>query len=115
MRVVDQETGEIYGETGLVKPGEYVQSVTFDKVPVQGTAITMRVMSYQPDTYYSAGEVKMNTVVAQGPADYTWLVWVGAIGGVFVLIIGGYAVYLAIDKKRKNAQKNEKKHAKHNK
>lgn len=58
------EKGETLGETGLIKPGEYVQSVTFTKLPKVGDKITMRVMSYQPDTYYSAGEIKLNTTVS---------------------------------------------------
>lgn len=58
------EKGDTLGETGLVKPGEYVQSITFTKPPKVGDKITMRVMSYQPDTYYSAGEIKLNTTVS---------------------------------------------------
>ena len=58
------EKGDTLGETGLVKPGEYVQSITFTKPPKAGDKITMRVMSYQPDSYYSAGEIKLNTTVS---------------------------------------------------
>ncbi len=64
LRVQNKQTGEILGETGLIKPGEYVQSITFFEAPAKGTAIVLRVMSYEPDTYYSKGEVTLNTVAS---------------------------------------------------
>ena len=36
LRITD-ESGNILGETGLLKPGEYVKSVKFDTVPADGT------------------------------------------------------------------------------
>lgn len=63
LRILDAE-GELLGETGLIRPGEYVQSVTLSRVPEQGSAITMRVMSYEPQTYYSAGEAKLTTKIS---------------------------------------------------
>ena len=64
LRVQDKQTGKILGETGLIKPGEYVQSVTFFEAPAKGTAIVLRVMSYEPETYYSRGEVTLNTTAS---------------------------------------------------
>ena len=64
LRVQNKQTGEILGETGLIKPGEYVQSISFFSAPKKGTAIVLRVMSYEPDTYYSRGEVTLNTVAS---------------------------------------------------
>ena len=64
LRVQDRKTGAILGETGLLKPGEYVQSITFTKAPSAGTEITLRVMSYEPETYYSKGEVTLNTATS---------------------------------------------------
>ena len=55
--------GEIIAETGLVRPGEYIQSVTFTKIPNIDDPITLRVMGYEPVTYYSVGEVSFKTVV----------------------------------------------------
>ena len=55
--------GEIIAETGLVRPGEYIQSVTFTKIPNIDDPITLRVMGYEPVTYYSVGEASFNTVV----------------------------------------------------
>ena len=64
LRVQDKQTGKILGETGLIKPGEYVQSITFFEAPAAGTSIVLRVMSYEPDTYYSKGEVTLNTTAS---------------------------------------------------
>ena len=60
------EDGEVLGETGLIRPGEYVQAVTFDAIPVSGTAISMKVMAYEPETYHSAGAVTLNTTIQSG-------------------------------------------------
>ena len=63
VRVLD-EKGNTLGETGLVRPGEYVQSVALDTVPKAGTPIVLKIMAYQPDTYYSEGAVSLSTKVA---------------------------------------------------
>lgn len=65
LRIMDAD-GVILGETGLIRPGEYVQSVTFDTVPAPGTAISMKVMAYEPETYHSAGTVTLNTTIQSG-------------------------------------------------
>ncbi len=64
LRVQDKNTGEILGETGLIKPGEYVRSVVFSKVPLAGVEISLRVMSYEPETYYSKGEITIYTIAS---------------------------------------------------
>lgn len=64
VRVLD-EKGSIFGETGLVRPGEYVQSVELNTVPKTGTPIVLKIMAYQPDTYYSEGAVSLNTTISE--------------------------------------------------
>lgn len=64
LRVLD-ENGTILGETGLIRPSEYVQSVTLNTVPEVGTKIVLKVMSYQPDTYYSEGAVTLDTTISR--------------------------------------------------
>ena len=59
------ENGNTLGETGLIKPGEYVQSVELDRVPKVGTPIVLKIMAYQPDTYYSEGAVSLNTTISE--------------------------------------------------
>ena len=62
VRVLD-EKGNILGETGLIRPGEYVQTVALATVPKSGTPITLKIMAYEPDTYYSAGAASLNTTL----------------------------------------------------
>ena len=62
MRVLD-EKGRILGETGLVRPGEYVQTITLTSVPKSGTPVILKIMGYEPDTYYSAGAASLNTIM----------------------------------------------------
>lgn len=62
LRITDED-GRILAETGLIKPGEYLQSVTFTTVPPAGTPITMKLMAYEPETYYSAGAVTLSTTI----------------------------------------------------
>lgn len=64
VRVLD-EKGNTLGETGIIKPGEYVQSVTLDTVPKTGQPIVLKIMAYQPDTYYSEGAVSLNTTISE--------------------------------------------------
>ena len=63
VRVLD-EKGNIVGETGLVRPGEYVQTVELTTIPKSGTPITLKIMAYEPETYYSAGAASLNTTFA---------------------------------------------------
>lgn len=62
LRVLDDK-GNTLGETGLVKPGEYVQAITLTATPKPGTTITLKLMTYEPETYHSAGAVTLNTTV----------------------------------------------------
>ena len=64
VRVLD-EKGNTLGETGLIKPGEYVQTVELDNVPKAGKPIVLKIMAYQPDTYFSEGAVTLNTTISE--------------------------------------------------
>lgn len=61
LRIFDA-SGKVIAETGLIKPGEYLKTVSFDTVPQNGEKISMKIMTYEPDTYYSGGAVALNTV-----------------------------------------------------
>ena len=63
---VSDANGNTLGETGLIRPGEYVQSVKFDIIPENGDAISLKLMAYEPETYYSAGSAMLNTTVMGG-------------------------------------------------
>lgn len=60
------DAGSLVGETGLVKPGEYVESVSLDTAFDNGDNVELRVVGYEPDTYYSAGNVTLRTIVSTG-------------------------------------------------
>ena len=62
LRVFD-ENNNILGETGLLKPGEYVKSINFSESVIVGQKIKLKIMSYQPETYYSEGEIVLNTII----------------------------------------------------
>lgn len=62
LRILDSD-GNILGETGIIKPGEYVQSVEFDTIPEDGETIGLKLMAYEPETYYSEGSATLNTTV----------------------------------------------------
>ena len=62
LRVMDED-GNVLGETGLIKPGEYVQAVQLSETPPQGSVVRLKLMGYEPETYYSAGAVTLNTTI----------------------------------------------------
>lgn len=62
LRVTD-EKGNVLGETGLIKPGEYVKNVSLTKTLPEGTKVKLKIMGYVPDTYKSAGSATLNTVI----------------------------------------------------
>ena len=65
LRVLD-ESGAILGETGIIRPGEYVRSVKLDHVPPLGSPVVLKVMGYEIETYYSAGAVTLTTMLTEG-------------------------------------------------
>lgn len=57
------EGDALIGETGLLKPGEYLRSVPVTGELTSGTPIKIRIMGYEPDTYLSAGAITVNTTI----------------------------------------------------
>lgn len=64
LRVLD-ESGKLLGETGLLKPGEYVRSVSLTTPLAPGTPITLKLMSYTPETYHSEGTAILRTQISE--------------------------------------------------
>lgn len=62
LRVLDSEDN-ILGETGLLKPNEYVKSVRLSDEIKAGTPIKFKIMGYEPDTYESEGAVVLKVTV----------------------------------------------------
>ncbi|MCH5347838.1 MAG: hypothetical protein J1E40_00815 [Oscillospiraceae bacterium] len=51
------------GESGLLKPGEYVEYIHIDQVPKYGEELVLRVQSFEEKTYFSRGAFNMNIKV----------------------------------------------------
>lgn len=62
LRLLDN-TGNILGETGLLRPGEYVKDIELNAPPKNGGAVTLKIMAYEPETYYSLGAVSLKTTI----------------------------------------------------
>lgn len=60
LRICDEQ-GNVLGETGLLKPGEYIREVPLNIEATAETPIKIHIMGYEPDTYFSTGSVKVNT------------------------------------------------------
>jgi hypothetical protein len=52
------EKGRLLGQSGLVRPGEYLSEVALSRAPT-GEKLTVHVLAYEPDTYYSLGTAKL--------------------------------------------------------
>lgn len=64
MTELQDENGQVLAKSGIIKPGEYVQSITLlKKVTVAETNVKIVVIGYAPDTYASRGTVGMKTVL----------------------------------------------------
>ncbi len=63
LRVLDAQ-GNLPGETGLIRPGEYLRSVALMAPLQKGTPIELKIMAYEIDTYYSAGAVSLQTTAS---------------------------------------------------
>lgn len=60
LRILDEQ-GNLLGESGLVRPGEYIRQVPLQTVPEPGACTVLKVMAYEPDTYHSQGSLVLNT------------------------------------------------------
>ncbi len=61
VRVFDSNK-TLLGESGLIREGEYLQYVALNRVP-DDEKLVLKVMAYEPDTYYSAGAVTLNAMI----------------------------------------------------
>ena len=60
VRLLD-ENENVLGESDLIRPGEYVQSIALDNTPQDTISVTLKIMAYEPSTYRSAGAIALNT------------------------------------------------------
>lgn len=57
------EDGREIGSTGILKPGTYVKTVALTENPGAGTNVLLKVLSYEPDTYYSMGSASVKVTL----------------------------------------------------
>ena len=55
--------GTLLGESGLLRTGQYLETVPLDPVPAASGPVTLKVMAYEPGTYQSAGAVTLNVTL----------------------------------------------------
>ena len=64
MRIcIYDESGVLLAESGLIKPGEYLPSVSLPSLPTSTKKLYARIFSYEPNTYYSEGAVDVTLEV----------------------------------------------------
>lgn len=87
VRLLDA-SGRMLGESGLLRAGEYVETVILDMEAVKaardaeeisvkaansaeraGIPVSLRIMAYEPETYHSAGAVSLNTTLTWGETE----------------------------------------------
>ena len=62
IKVLDSKK-TVIGESGLISPNSYLKNIVLSKQLMNKEKITIRVMNYEKDTYYSLGEVKLDLFV----------------------------------------------------
>ncbi len=62
LRVIDEQ-GNVVAETGLIKPGEYLQTIQFSRAVKDDEPLSIKVMGYEPETYLSSGAITINPAV----------------------------------------------------
>ena len=62
LRIIDEQ-GTVIGESGLIKPGQYLPSVKLNKKIAKDTPVSIKIMSYEPDTYNSLGAFSMKSTL----------------------------------------------------
>lgn len=57
------DAGNLLGQSGLIRPGEYIQAIQLDSVPKESGLIVAKVLIYEPDTYLSLGSASIQTML----------------------------------------------------
>ena len=64
IKIYDTE-GALIGESGLLRPDEYVEHVQLEREVARGSDIVIKVLSYEVDTYYSKGTIQGALKIAE--------------------------------------------------
>ena len=62
IKLMDEE-GNLLGQSGLIRPGEYIPAVQLDSVPEESGLIVAKVLIYEPDTYLSLGSASIQAML----------------------------------------------------
>lgn len=62
MKLYDEE-GNVLGQSQIVRPGEYVECIALSKRPKTSTAVKVKILSYEPETYYSQGSAEASFII----------------------------------------------------
>jgi hypothetical protein len=62
-KILSADDGTLLAETGVLTPGTFVRNVTLLKDLSGDVAVKYRVISYEPETYYSEGSVNISTTL----------------------------------------------------
>ena len=57
------EKGNLLGQTGLLRPGTYVEGVSLTSVPKKTGLVMARILIYEPETYYSLGSASVQVML----------------------------------------------------
>lgn len=69
LRMLNKENSVI-SETGIIKPGEYIPRVYINSDSFSDETAVLKIMAYEPDTYYSEGAVSVNVNILYKSAEY---------------------------------------------
>lgn len=61
VKILDESGEKLLGQSGLIKPGEYIEYVDAISVPKKNQNIKIKVYTYETDTYLSKGAFSLNT------------------------------------------------------
>ena len=64
IRVLDSNK-RIIAESGIVRPGEYLEKLELSRNLFEGAKVTYKIMGYEKDSYFSAGSVNLNTRIGE--------------------------------------------------
>lgn len=56
--------GTLLGQSGLLRPGQYIESVTLTAVPKKSGLIVAKILIYEPDTYLSLGSASAQVALS---------------------------------------------------
>lgn len=54
----------LVGETGTIRPGQYLQEVQIERDLKAGEPVVLKIVAYEDETYHSAGSVSLHTSVS---------------------------------------------------